>query len=113
MKKNNIEQHGLITESFEPHEDKGVVHQRFVNHKPILDHNKKLYTQNDGYSPDKGLKRVASIPTIVLEIWTKEHHKDQNNGNWFALPKETQHKILRQKLNSSDYRYFRTAPGRF
>ena len=113
MKKNNIEQDGLITESFQPHEDKGVVHQRIVNHKPILDHNKKLYTQNDGYSPDKGLKRVASIPTIVLEIWAKEYNQDQNNGNWFGLPKETQHKILRKKLNSSDYRYFRTAPGRF
>ena len=64
-------------------------------------------------SADKGLKRVASIPTIVLEIWCKEYHKDQNNGNWFALPKETQQKILREKLNSSDYRYFRTAEGRF
>ena len=113
MKTRNTETEGLVTDSFIPHEDKGVVHQRFVNHKPILDHNKKLYTQNDGYSPDKGLKRVASIPTIVLEIWCKEYHKDQNNGNWFALPKETQHKILREKLNSSDYRYFRTASGRF
>ena len=36
--------------------------------------NKKLYTQNDGYSPDKGLKRVASIPTIILEIWAKEYN---------------------------------------
>ena len=113
MKTRNTETEGLITEKFEPHEDKGVVHQRTVNHKPILDHNKKLYTQNDGYSPDKGLKRVASIPTIVLEIWAKEYNQDQNNGNWFGLPKETQHKILREKLNSSDYRYFRTAPGRF
>ena len=113
MKTRNTETDGLITDNFIPHEDKGVVHQRIVNHKPILDHNKKLYTQNDGYSPDKGLKRVASIPTIVLEIWCKEYHKDQNNGNWFALPKETQHKILREKLNSSDYRYFRTASGRF
>ena len=113
MKTRNIETEGLVTDKFIPHEDKGVVHQRFVNHKPILDHNKKLYTQNDGYSPDKGLKRVASIPTIVLEIWCKEYHKDQNNGNWFALPKETQQKILREKLNSSDYRYFRTAEGRF
>ena len=113
MKTRNSETEGLITDNFIPHEDKGVVHQRFVNHKPILDHNKKLYTQNDGYSPDKGLKRVASIPTIVLEIWCKEYHKDQNNGNWFALPKETQQKILREKLNSSDYRYFRTAEGRF
>ena len=113
MKIRNIETEGLVTDKFIPHEDKGVVHQRIVNHKPILDHNKKLYTQNDGYSPDKGLKRVASIPAIVLEIWCKEYHKDQNNGNWFALPKETQHKILREKLNSSDYRYFRTAEGRF
>ncbi len=113
MKIRNIETEGLVTDKFIPHEDKGVVHQRIVNHKPILDHNKKLYTQNDGYSPDKGLKRVASIPAIVLEIWCKEYHKDQNNGNWFALPKETQQKILREKLNSSDYRYFRTAEGRF
>ena len=113
MKIRNTETEGLITDNFIPHEDKGVVHQRIVNHKPILDHNKKLYTHNDGYSADKGLKRVASIPTIVLEIWCKEYHKDQNNGNWFALPKETQQKILREKLNSSDYRYFRTASGRF
>ena len=113
MKIRNTETDGLITDNFIPHEDKGVVHQRIVNHKPILDHNKKLYTQNDGYSPDKGLKRVASIPTIVLEIWCKEYHKDQNKGNWFALPKETQQKILREKLNSSDYRYFRTAEGQF
>ena len=113
MKTRNTETEGLVTDSFIPHEDKGVVHQRTVNHKPILDHNKKLYTQNDGYSPDKGLKRVASIPTIVLEIWAKEYNQDQNNGNWFALPKETQQKILREKLNSSDYRYFRTAEGRF
>ena len=81
MKTRSIETEGLVTDKFIPHEDKGVVHQRIVNHKPILDHNKKLYTQND--------------------------------GNWFALPKETQQKILRQKLNSSDYRYFRTAEGRF
>ena len=113
MKKLNIETEGLVTDKFIPHEDKGVVHQRFVNHKPILDHNKKLYTQNDGYSPDKGLKRVASIPTIVLEIWCKEYHKDQNKSNLLDLPKETQQKILREKLNSSDYRYFRTASGRF
>ena len=75
-------------------------------------HNKKLYTQNDGYSASKELKRVASIPIIVLEIWAKEYNKDQNKGNWFELPKDVQNKILREKLNSSDYRYFRTAPGK-
>jgi len=107
-----VEKDGLVSETFIGTE-KGVVQERKVDHKSILDHNKKLYTQNDGYSADKGLKRVATIPTIVLEIWAKEYNKDQNNGNWFALPKDVQTKILKEKLNSSDYRYFRTAPGRF
>ena len=107
-----VENDGLISETYIG-TDKGVVQERKINHKPILDHNKKLYTQNDGYSADKSLKRVASIPTIVLEIWAKEYNKDQNKGNWFALPKDVQTKILKEKLNSSDYRYFRTAPGKF
>ncbi len=63
--------------------------------------------------PNKGLKRVASIPSIILEIWAKEYNGDMNKGNWFALPKDVQTKILKEKLNSSDYRLFRTAPGRF
>jgi len=112
MGKISSEKDGLITENFYESE-KGVVQERTINHKSILDHNKKLYNQNDGYSPDKGLKRIASIPSIVLEIWAKEYNGDQNNGNWFALPKEVQTKILKEKLNSSDYRYFRTAPGKF
>ena len=109
---NIVENNGLVSETFTGTE-KGVIQERKINHKPILDHNKKLYTQNDGYSPDKGLKRIASIPLIILEIWAKEYNKDQNNGNWFALPKDVQTKILKEKLNSSDYRYFRTAPGKF
>ena len=112
MGKISTEQTGLLTETFYESE-KGVVQERKINHKPILDHNKKLYNLNDGYRPDKGLKRVASIPTIILEIWAKEYNKDQNKGNWFAVPKDVQTKILREKLNSSDYRYFRTAPGKF
>jgi len=107
-----VENNGLVSETYIG-TDKGVVQERKINHKPILDHNKKLYTQNDGYSADKSLKRVASIPTIVLEIWAKEYNKDQNKGNWFALPKDVQTKILKEKLNSSDYKYFRTAPGKF
>ena len=107
-----VENNGLVSETYIG-TDKGVVQERKINHKPILDHNKQLYTQNDGYSADKSLKRIASIPIIILEIWAKEYNKDQNKGNWFALPKDVQTKILKDKLNSSDYRYFRTAPGKF
>lgn len=76
---------------------------------PILNKNKKLYTLNDGYSPSKDIKRVASIPNIVLTIWAKEYN---GTNNWFAIPKLERKRILKLKLNSSDYKYFRTAPGR-
>tara|TARA_B100000989_G_C19466008_1_gene438322 strand:+ start:589 stop:924 length:336 start_codon:yes stop_codon:yes gene_type:complete len=108
--KKEVETQGLLSDSFHDGE-KGVVHQRSVNHKPILDHNKKLYNLNDGYSPSRELKRVASIPTLVLEIWAKEYNGDQNKGNWFELPKDVQTKILKKKLNSNEYQYFKTAPG--
>ena len=113
MKKISEETNKNITETYLDNGNDGVVQKRSLDVSSILENNKRLYTQNDGYSPDKGLKRIASIPTIILEIWAKEYHKDQNKGNWFALPKDVQHKILREKLNSSDYRYFRTAPGKF
>ena len=79
------------------------------NINPLLERNKKLYTANSGYTPSRDFKRIASIPPIMLEIWTKEHN---GSRNWFALPKETQNKILRTKLNSSEFKYFRTAEGR-
>ena len=79
------------------------------NVNPLLKRNKELYNQNDGYSASREMKRVASIPRIMLEIWTKEYN---GTNNWFGLPTDVRKKILREKLNSSDYRYFRTAPGR-
>mgnify|MGYP000194436285 FL=1 len=107
----NTETENLITDSIFADENK-IIQKRSINAQPIIEHNKKLYTHNDGYSKSRELKRVASIPTIVLEIWTKEFTKDPNNGNWFGLPKEDQQKILKQKLNSSEFQYFRTAPGK-
>ena len=113
MRKISEEVNKNITETFLDNGDEGVVQKRSLDVKPILENNKRLYNQNDGYSPDKGLKRIATIPTIILEIWAIEYHKDQNKSNWFDLPKDIQQKILREKLNSSDYRYFRTSSGKF
>ena len=79
------------------------------NLNPLLDRNKKLYTQNDGYTASRDMRRVASVPPIILQLWTKEYN---GSNNWWALPKETQKKIMRTKLNSSDFRYFKTSEGR-
>ena len=70
--------------------------------------NKELYNLNDGYSPSRKLKRVASIPVLALQIWAKEYN---GKNNWFSLPSETQNKILKKKLHGNEYQYFKTAPG--
>lgn len=78
---------------------------------PILKKNKNLYNQGDsGYNAGKDMKRVASIPTLVLSLWAKEYN---GSNNWFAIPNDERKKILKRKLNSSDYQYFRTAAGKF
>jgi hypothetical protein len=55
------------------------------------------------------MKRVASIPTLALSVWANEYN---GSSNWFALPKEVQKQILKKKLNSNEFKYFRTAEGR-
>ena len=79
------------------------------NLNPLMERNKKLYTQNDGYTASRDMRRVASVPPIILQLWTKEYN---GSNNWWALPKETQKKIMRTKLNSSEFKYFRTSEGK-
>tara|TARA_R110001606_G_scaffold18613_3_gene69682 strand:+ start:1646 stop:1972 length:327 start_codon:yes stop_codon:yes gene_type:complete len=76
--------------------------------EPILKKNKRMYNDGDGYSASKDLKRVASIPTLVLTLWSKEYN---GSNNWFGLPADERKKILKRKLNSNEFRYFRTASG--
>jgi hypothetical protein len=103
-----VEKDGLSTTTYHTNDEKLVI-QRDINYQPIVDHNKKLYNHNDGYSKSRELKRVASIPTLVLEIWSKEYN---GNSNWFGLPSDVQKKILKKKLNSSEFKLFRTAAGK-
>ena len=76
---------------------------------PILQKNKRLYNLNDGYSKSRDMKRVASIPTLALSVWANEYN---GTNNWWQIPKSERTKILKLKLNSNEYRYFRTASGR-
>lgn len=70
---------------------------------PILEANKAMATANDGYSPSRELRRVASVPYIVGLKWLNEE------GWWFLDPACADK--LAAKLNSSDYAYLRTADG--
>ena len=75
---------------------------------PLMKRNKRLYTLNDGYTKSKDMRRVASVPPIILQIRSKEYN---GTNNWWGLPKDTQKKIMRTKLNSNEFRYFRTSEG--
>ena len=96
----------FVKEEMENGGEVGIIDEQNIT--PHLKHNKELYNHNDGYSKSRSLKRVASIPMLALQIWAKEYN---GKSNWFALPKETQNKILKKKLNGNEYQYFKTAPG--
>jgi hypothetical protein len=69
-----------------------------------LDINKALYSHNDGYSPSRELRRAASIPMSIVEKWKDERGVDVFNPD--------HREAVRRLLNSSEYLYLRTAPGR-
>ena len=70
---------------------------------PILDRNKAMATHNDGYTPSRDMRRVASVPYSLALKWLNEE------GWWMFDP--ACHDKLMQKLNSSEYAYLRTAEG--
>lgn len=69
----------------------------------ILDHNKALAAENDGWSTGGGrvMRRCASIPLALILKWKVEEGWDAFN------PAHAER--LRRKLNDPDYAYLRTA----
>lgn len=69
----------------------------------ILDLNKAMATENDGYTPSREMRRVASIPLVLVYKWRQEEGWDAFN------PRHADR--LARKLNDPDYAWLRTAPG--
>ncbi|WP_269715766.1 hypothetical protein [Caulobacter sp. NIBR2454] len=94
----------------------GIHHSRRVNGdgsvsyaasqdvEAILDHNKKLATENDGWNKTRDMRRVASIPIMLLMKWQAEE-------GWDAFDPHNADRLAK-KLNDPDYAHLRTAPGR-
>lgn len=80
-----------------------IVH-READVEPLLDDNKALYSSGDGYTPSREMRRAASIPLAIVEKWKNELGVDLFNPD--HLP------AVRRLLNSNEYLYLRTAPGR-
>jgi len=105
----DVEFDGVVRSDYIKESDGKLTIKQTQDVEPVLKKNKQLITLNDGYSKSRDLKRVASIPNICLTIWAKEYN---GTNNWFRIPDVERKKILKKKLNSNEYRYFRTAEGK-
>ncbi len=90
--------------SYDPATDTTVI-ESVQDVAPILERNKALQGHDDGgWSPSRDLRRAAAIPDIIILKWRRDEGIDVfNRDHWPAV---------KRKLNSSEYRYLRTAPGR-
>jgi hypothetical protein len=83
----------------------GLVFTTTQDVEPILDNNKALYNDGSrGYTPSRDLRHIAEIPLVIVEKWKNDYgvdcfNKDHAEG-------------VRRLLNSNEFLYLRTAPGR-
>ena len=84
-----------------------VVVKRTTKVGPILNNNKALQTENDGYSPSRELRRVANVPVVMLENWCREAGISVRH---FMANRRHYQKWLRRKIYDPDNRFVLTAP---
>jgi hypothetical protein len=70
----------------------------------VIERNKALYNEGDGYSSSREWRRVASFPPIAIEIFKQVWGADPLRGG--------NEELLRRLINDPALRHFRTAAGR-
>lgn len=91
-------------------EDGRIIQTRSQDETPYLDANKEQYNNAPGrFDKKPQIRAIASIPMVAYaEIMT-------NMGipphRWFQLTQDEK-KVRNRYLNSSEYRYLRTSPGK-
>lgn len=93
---------GVVHEWEDDGQGGGIVHST-ADVGEIIDLNKAMANENDGYTPSREMRRVASIPAVIQLKWLLEEGLDCF---------KPEHALrLQRKLNDPDWRYLRTAPG--
>lgn len=77
--------------------------RRTVDVEPRIEANKKLQGAGDGYTPSRDLRRIASIPLGVVEMWRTVDGIDIYNRNHW--------KAVMRKLRDPDWRWLKTVSG--
>lgn len=79
----------------------GLTEYRVQDVEPIFERNKAQQNSGDGWTPSKDMRKVASIPVVIIEKWMREEGVnifDPNHAD-----------AVKRLLNSNEYRYLRTA----
>ena len=85
------------------HDGKAVV-ETVQDVAPILERNRALATGGDRYSASRELRRVASIPLVVVQLWRDRYGIDLlDPDHWPAV---------KRLLGDPEWRHLRTAGGR-
>ena len=92
-----------ITHDIVAEDDGSVRVESTYDSQEILDQNVAMANHNDGYSPSREMRRVASIPWALRNKWLNEEGWDAWDGKYFDK--------LRKVLNDSEWSKLRTAPG--
>ncbi len=99
----------IVTQTYT--EQGRVVVKRTQDATPYIEQNKRELAEAPSWNPygsgrkDQSLRKVASIPLIVVEQWMKE-------GVNILDPSPEMQKKVAQKLNSNEWQHLRTYPGR-
>lgn len=83
--------------------------ESFQDVEPILDRNKAMQNENDGFNKTRDMRRVASIPNIVLMQWINEVIEHRKCSFQDAVKVINSDKFIKSKIDDGDNAYLRTA----
>ncbi len=95
-----------LRQKFHDHADGSFTIESVQDIAPYLERNKAERDEWNRLGPrkDEAMRKIASVPTVIVEKWLREHGVDVFN-------KDHMHKV-RQLLRSPEYSYLRTTTGR-
>jgi len=104
----DVNSYSGITETFEEVEGKVQIHKSADISQELANNRRELNEKKSGWQG--GWHKVASIPTIMIEIWREEmKKKGYPNVNPLAVVNRP---FLIAKLNNRDLNKLRTKEGR-
>lgn len=109
MSKRLLDTNGVTTDwwHYDEMTDTATI-QTVTDAQPVIERNKRLRNDTDGYTPSRDLRHVATIDRVTYERWLREAF----GANWNQRPSKDKMAVIKRKINDPDFRNFRTVDVR-